>query len=170
MTQPHDTVLEAKVAARNKVNALALEMAPKMIATLAPFVGKKIVNQTGGLSAKAKACLPNDNCTNGAQFWYRANNYSVDACFKVCEISKGRLYGQEFNGEVSQDCIGSYAEQSITLCVVDGLNCERLGPEAHLRTDYSVAEVQAARIALRAAQNALDEARSNLSGFGEYDN
>lgn len=165
----HNTTLEAKIAARNKVNALALEMAPKMIAALAPFVGKKIINQGGGLAAKVRACLPDDPCTPSVSWWYSANNYSVSVNFKVCEHSKGTRYGKEWNGEICQGCIGNYMETHITLAVVDGNNLERLGPEPHLRTDYTGEAIQAARVALRAAQSALDDARSNLSGFGEYD-
>lgn len=155
------TRLEAKVAARNQVNALALEMAPKMIEALRPFVGQKILNQGDVLSAKVKAALPSGEYTPERHFWYTANKYALWANFKTCTSSPGH-YGDHH--------VASYAETSFLIGEMDGHTLKAVKNGQTARTDFTVEEIQKAREAFKAAQAALDSAQSALSGFGEYDN
>lgn len=155
------TRLEAKVAARNAVNALALEMAPKMIEALKPFVGQKILNQGSVLSAKVKAALPPTEATHERHFWYSPSEYGVWAHFKTCICSAGNQ---------PDYTVASYAEQAFLIGDIKDhvLTGIRNGQTA--RTDFTTEEVRKAREAFKAAQSALDDARSALCGFGEYDN
>lgn len=155
------TRLEAKVAARNAVNALALEMTPKMIEALKPFVGQKILNQGNVLSAKVKATLPATEHTPERQFWYTANQYSVWVNFKTCTCSAGNQ---------PDYTVASYAEQAFLIGDVEGHTLKSVLNSQSARTDFTTEEVRKAREAFKAAQSALDDARSALCGFGEYDN
>ena len=149
--------LGAKVLARNTVNATALELVPGMRAALAPFVGKTITNQGEDLCAKVRAALPTTEATVTLHFWYSTSAYSLGVNFKT---SVG----------ITGDCGCFYAESYATLGEIENHILVSVPDKLpSLRTDYTETEVISARASLRAAQDALSTAQSNLSGFGEHD-
>jgi exosome complex RNA-binding protein Rrp4 len=157
----HKTQLEAKVGARNAVNAFALEKVVEMVAALEPFIGQKILNQGDLLSAKVKAALPDTECSVDRHYWYSANRYSVYANFKTSQCSQSNHPDTQLAG---------YAEISFCLGEIEGGKLIKVQANHVARTDYTVAEVLQARLELKAAQEALSKAQSKLAGFGEFDN
>lgn len=157
----HKTALEAKVAARNRVNALALEMVPTMVEALRPFVGQKMLNQGNVISAKVKLALPAPQ--SGAQkwFWYQPSPYSFRVNFKADEL---------YSGNFGENICAAYAEQSFTIGEIEGQTLKAVCNGHTARTDYAVEEVIKARAEIRSAKEALSAAESKLCGFGEYDN
>ena len=158
----YTNVLEAKVAARNCVNAAAMKLAPGMLAELAPFMGKKLLNQGSHPSEKAAAKMPKDNQCQGLQWWYRASGDWL-----YCNLKATAHYPSR-SGDY--DC-ATYAETRICLAKVDGNVLVALEPLPVFRVDYSTEEVREAREALKKAQAIKREAESNsaIQFFGEYD-
>lgn len=166
----HPSVLDAKVAARNRVSRLAKAQHPAMLAALAPFVGKKILNQGATLCAKVRAELPKDNCAGqGAsadQWFYTVSTYNLRVQFQVQECAKKKLEWHSENWPRAEASVHlAEITNGVLLKLADPATC--LG---HLREDYSAVGVLAARERLNAAQKALDAAKDELHGFGEYDN
>jgi hypothetical protein len=167
----HRTALEAKVAARNRVNALAAQMFPVMTAALKPFIGKPILNQGAVLSARAWAALPDDDYAGkGAtapRWWFRASPYTVSVEFEVCELNRHRNAPQDLSLCTSQRgnasfCIAEIAEDRKTLKSVP----ETFNPPP---TDYTAEGVEEARAEVRKARAVLEVAERALHGFGECD-
>lgn len=158
----HATQLEAKVAARNKVNGIALRMFPAMIEALRPFIGKKITIAGNQLSMKLRSALPKSPASPSESWYYSASSYALWVQFKTCEVFPSRW---------PDTTIASYAEHAI--CIAD-LNIGTLDKlpanPPQLRTDYTTGEVESARANLKAAKDALHAAEFALAGFGEYDN
>lgn len=157
----HNTQLEAKVSARNRVHQLALEQLPAMLAACAPFVGKQVQNQTGAINAKLKAVLPESNGHPDFQWWYECTRYSLRVNFKVCESSKSRHPGMQF---------ASYAECSATIGDIEGHTLTKLCNGQKFQTDYTVSEVQLWRKEAEQARAKAQEAEHKLAHFGQYDN
>lgn len=160
----HNTGLEAKVAARNRVNKIAMANFPAIYTALTPFVGKKIVNVTGHLSDRTKKALPaleRDSKT----YWgyYDARCYTIYALFKVCEVSKSGY---------ADTTLAAYAETELHLGELDPQTgvLTKLATTPVLRTDYTIEEIEELRKVVAFARNAMHNAEFKLSGFGEYDN
>ena len=153
--------LQGKINARNKANAAVLAAQPAIIAAAAAFIGQKVQNQTGQLSAKFKAALPVLPGGNLLHGWYSASRYSLTATFKTCEIFS------DGNG-----C--TYAEANLYIGELSGDGkLMKVYPPAgqdSFHTNYTEAEIRDARLQVRAARQALSVAESKLAGFGEHDN
>lgn len=158
----HPTQLAAKVAARNNVNRLALEMVPRMVDALKPLVGKVVLNQGAVISAKLYKALPEREHSPQRSWYYSGSKYSLTVCFKTCEQYAGRYAGDY--------CCACYAEQWATLAEIENHAIKALVNGQTFRTDYTVEEILAARKEVEAAQAALDAAESKLCGFGKFDN
>lgn len=163
----HANQLAAKVFARNRINGEANRLAPICLESFRPFLGKKILNVTGCACAKAYAVAPKsderDGRFTGFERHLRACPYSLRLEIRCCE---------DYPANYHDTTCTTYAEQSVSIGEIkDGILTKLFDPPCtDQRTDYTTAEVEAARAELKAAQHALDEARSKICQFGEYDN
>lgn len=151
--------LEAKVKAVNAANALALEVAPKLIAAFAPFINKKVASVNGGLLETVKKKLPEVPREPG-RFVYvgTGHGYSVSAEVRV----------HAYVGDVTMS-----HETVFWICDIDketGVATKVYEPPTDLRIDYTASEVLDKRVAADAAEKAFDKAKSALHPFGRYDN
>lgn len=156
------TCLQAKVEARNLANAAALEYGPRIIAALAPFVGKPIQNRDGSKSAKLVKALAALNLPD-----------SMLTPLQVVVRLESHWFRAEFRTRVSTGCSSQYGSQTVTLGDLDGQVLKKLAnpPTAsYCRTDYTAEEILAARLAAEVAREALRDAERALCGFGEYEN
>ena len=156
------TRLQAKVEARNLVNAAALEHGPCIIAALAPFIGQPVKNLSGEKTAKlVKALvalgLP-DSMLNTVQVIVR-----VDSSW----------FRAEFQSRVSTADHTAYGRQTVPLGDLFGRTLTKLAPPptaSYCRTDYTAEEILAARRKVEVAREALRDVECGLCGFGEHDN
>src|SRR5262245_42728896 len=154
------TKLEAKVAAVNRANAYANELAPRLRAAFEPFLGQKIFTAAGPLMKSVKQVvdalnLPS-NMSNRSLNVYRYN--IGNTIYSVCYVVQANEPEPGASHEVSV-----YVGE-----VSDGVLTKMMNGEA-FRTDYTAANVQAARDTYQAAKKAASAAESALHPFGEYD-
>lgn len=148
--------LAAKVRAVNTANAYANMLFVKLKKFFTPYVGKEILLNDGGLRASIKKDfepLPN---TDGISVYRHTSDYSLAYTVKTCESIEG-------------GCLCVYHETTVYVGKVDGKVLESLEASFEAKCDYTAADVEAKRQALRAAQKALSDAQSALYPFGEYD-
>jgi hypothetical protein len=158
----HAKRLEAKVRAKNRLNALILELMPKILVAAAPFVGKRV--STPAAWEKFKNALPKH-----ADLIITQSNWNVQAFFKVCESAgDGCCYAEEtvYFGDFQRVQNGVIAGVNGNL---DKLNEWSPSP-VYYRTDFTVAEIKERREAYKKAKAAADDAQSKLNFWGEYDN
>jgi hypothetical protein len=170
--------LNAKVRAYNKVNARAKELQGELLAIFRPFVGKKILTNSGFV-AKLKpqwdALRERERGPNhqGFQLYPGSTSYSLTFTLKAWEPYQGEQHG------------GAYAEATIHVGEL-GRGGSLLGgdyrdlPADHLaklhteplklRTDYNADEVRDLRIEAKKLEERAREAQSALYPFGQYDN
>lgn len=154
----HTSRLAAKVAARNGVNQLANFHAERFRQIITPFVGQKICLVTGDFSQKFKTALRPAHPGPYLRIRVRTSgSYSLVVEFQVCADSVGSSYSAtenhvEYIGQLDNGVLKSVTQR------VDAL-----------RTDYTVAEIEAARQAVSAAEGALRDAQGKLCNFGTYD-
>jgi hypothetical protein len=175
-TTIHSSRLAAKIAARNAVHQLARDWAPKLAEVLRPFLGKKVLLQGGAKAAKVKeafvAAIPEQfNGRNGAgRIWIAAGYSCLRAEFECGAGWKGpdwRGYEREGWEPAEVDVtLGETGRDDNILQKVFEFRPDQF------RTDFNAEEVLSARVSLKAAQEALGEAKGNrcISYFGEYDN
>lgn len=164
MINKFNTALEAKVGARNQVNALAIQLSPAIFEALKPFVGVKCFNQGNAISEKLRKALPVlPNTVEASAYYTTGHGYSLTVVFKTSTMYPDRT---------GQHCLASYAEETVYLADIDqrGLTISKLYEQATRRTDYSADEVKAARAELKLAKDAVSRAQSKLYNFGEHDN
>jgi hypothetical protein len=172
----HNSALEAKVAAFNLAGQYAAKFQTELRVIFAPFVGKKVLTQSG-LVAKLKPLVEaiesrvigiKDSVVTpripNIRFWREPSNYSLTFCVDVWqawENNEGR-FGKR-NG-------GTYAKLSIYIGNFDGYDLKELIPAQTWRTDYTAQEIRDKREKLSETQDAYRAARSALGEFGEHDN
>lgn len=148
------TQLQAKIEARNIVNAEHNRLLPLMRAAFAPLVGKKVLKVDGTLLGTLKDVVP--ACSPAILNSYKLNsNYSLAFVVRACVSDVGNV------------C--AYDEATIYVGNLDGQNLASLIEPQPLPVGYTEAQVLAARAELREAQEALRKAESKLASFGEYD-
>lgn len=170
----HSSILEAKVAARNRCNMLVVDYAKKAIEALTPFLGKKIVLiSKGGYSDKVKAALAATMgelpCNGALHVWTHAEStysgYSVKVRVNVSE--QYHCEKMDRSGHVSAESVIYVAkvdDQGIMTEFYEHMNLDSY------RTDYTAEEVREARAGIVAAQKVMDEAKSKLPHyFEDYD-
>ena len=165
MIEKYNTALEAKVAARNAVNALANQLSPAIFDALRPLVGVKCFNQGQTISEKLRKVLPPlHNEVKASACYTTGHGYSLSVMFKTSTMYPDRICGEH--------CCASYAEETVYLADIDrqGLTIAKLYDQFTRRTDYTVDEVKQARADLKAAQSLVSQAQSRLNHFGEHDN
>jgi hypothetical protein len=163
--------LNAKVRAFNKVNARANELHGELVAMFRPFVGKKILTQSGfiaKLKPQIDALRERESHPGRGRFqlYTGSSHYTLSFVLKAWESYQGEEHG------------GSYAEAYLHLGEL-GKNSNGL-PEDHLasltseplalRSDYSADEVRRLREEAKQAEERAREAQSALHPFGQYDN
>lgn len=148
------TQLQAKIEARNIVNAEHNRLLPLLRAAFAPLVGKKVLKADGTLLGALKGIVP--PCSPAILNSYKLNsNYSLAFVVRACVHDVGNV------------C--AYEEATIYVGNLNGNILESLIDPQYLPYDYSEAQVLAVRERVRQAREALSKAESALSGFGEYD-
>jgi hypothetical protein len=158
----YDNALQAKIAARNEVNAIANARFADAVAALQPFVGQKVCKVDGSLLAKVeKALTPTEGGRGGEPHtWYSTGHgYSVTLNVKVCTSARTK-------GDYQ---IAHYAEDTIYLGDLSNGVLTRLYDAPNRRTDYSEDFVRAARLEVEKADKAKREAESKVHYFGLYD-
>jgi hypothetical protein len=153
--------LSAKVQARNESNAAALRYAPAILEMLTQFIGKSILLRTGGRSAKLDKAITALDLPN-----YSNTNRKVQVVIRV----ERYWFRADFNTTVLHDEGCEYSTTTVTLGTVEDYTLTRVSPNPkpeNTRTDFTVAEILAARAEVEAAQFALRTAEHKLCGFGE---
>src|SRR5574343_57589 len=150
---------QAKIIARNRLNSQINLFAPVILESLKPFVGTKIILQTGDLAAKFKSAMEGilgfEKLAPKLQI-YRFNlSYSFTLTFKTSEPT----------GEFS--CL--YQEESVTFGRLDGGVLTSLESEIpQNKTDYSLEEIAQIRRELDIIESKKWELESKLRHFGRY--
>lgn len=162
----HSNQLEAKVSARNRVNAALPIIHTALVKALEPFVGKKVETVHGGLTAKVANVLApvivKLEADLGAFICHSSTSHSLRFYVKVCEVFPSRYPDTQ---------IASYAEASLDVAEVPSMVLTELYLQPPTpRTDYTVDEIIRARADVAAARTALSLAQSKLQGFGEFEN
>lgn len=152
--QRQAAILAAKVRGQNRVNEEANKYERELIEYFRRFVGRKIINNGGHLSARAKQFMP-VKPPGLFRCWQNGGGYSLTFEADVTEQA----------GE--HNCI--YAKAYLYVGKIENHILVSVNDPQERRTDHTVEEVQSLRQALRDARDAMHEAQSKLGNFGEYD-
>lgn len=150
---------QAKIIARNRLNSQINLFAPVILESLKPFVGTKIILQTGDLAAKFKSAMEGilgfEKLAPKLQI-YRFNlTYSFTLTFKTSEPTGN--FG----------CV--YQEESVTFGRLDGGVLASLEAEIpQLKSDYNLEEIEATRKELEVVEKKKWELEYKLAHFGRY--
>lgn len=149
--------IEARVKARNRANEEANRLQALLIPFFAPYVGQKILKADGTLLQKIKDKMPalEDAQVPGRHIYRQTSDYTLGWTVKTNEMDS------------EHTC--TYAETTAYIGDLRNGVLEAIAKGHTHRTDWTVAEVQAVREQIRAAENALSEARSKLGPFDMYD-
>lgn len=162
MINKYPTALEAKVGARNEANEMANRLSGAIFEALKPFVGTKAFNQGTAISQKLRKCLPElPNTVEASAHYSTGHGYSLVVVWKTSTMYPDRT---------GNHCCACYAEETVYLADIDGLTMKKLYDFQPRRTNYTAAEVIAARAELKLAKDAVSVAQSKLYHFGEHDN
>jgi hypothetical protein len=156
--------LNARVRAYNKVNARANELHRELLAIFRPFVGKKILTNSGFI-AKLRPQLEALRERESQPGRGRFQLYTTSTTYTLTYVLKGwDAYQGEPHG-------GSYAEVGRNGNGLPGDHLASVNSEPlALRTDYDAEAVRVLRKAAEAAADKAREAESALYPFGKYDN
>jgi hypothetical protein len=148
--------LPARVEAVNLANSYANSLYPKLIEVFTPFVGQKIITQSGSLFNKIqnlvdKLELPN---TSRISVYKNICRYSLSYVVKVCIV-----YNEIAHYHESYFYVGEIRENFLTKI------CD--GPE--YKENYTEEGIRQARLDYENAKKIADEAESKLYPFGQYD-
>lgn len=166
------SLLAAKVAARNLVNATINEWAPKLRAIAAQFEGKNIELSSATLlrhnvkKAFQALALPNGAREGGAAVhaYVTSSGYLLKVSFYV-DVP----YSYSWHGELRHS--SHRAEADLYLGDVHNGVLNKAYPDnGPFPTGFTVEAVEAARAAAKTARAALQQAENALCGFGEFDN
>lgn len=160
----HDTVLAAKIAARNHANRLANGWYEKMTEALKPFIGKQILKTDGTLLKKVKEALVNPINSRETLGHYETDNYTIMFRFKTSETSKERDWTPEHQYGHAQ-----YADQTIYLGILNHGVLTGLQNAPTYKTDYTEEFIVETRKAVRQAEATLNQLQNSLYDFGMYD-
>ena len=164
MSKVFPTQLAAKVYGRNLVHAKILHYQPIFVAALEPFIGCKVQNVGGALSKRFMNAMPKIEDPELFQVYVTSSDYGIRAEFRSCLTVKGS------NAHMPDYNVACYTDTTLYLGeLVNGVLVKVEDKPPQLRTDYTEAEVLAARAELKHAQEALSAAQSKLYCFGEYD-
>lgn len=150
-------ILSATVEATNLANRFAIQIRPTLIEFYAQYLNKKVVKADGSL---IKKIYDHKFSHMGFNLYRIHSQYSIDYEVKV-------------DVHYSSSCV-VYRSTTVHVGTLDRdtgvlVKIADLIDVPKLRTNYTVEEVLQKREVLRKAQNVLDEAKSALFPFGEYD-
>ena len=149
--------LTCKVGAINRANAYGKELYALLTPIFAPLVGKQILKVDGSLLAKYAALVPKFDYSHALHVYRHTSDYSLAWTVKTCEPLP------------PTSCM--YHEAVVYIGDLSGQTLEKLSIHPFdLRSDYTVEEILLKRLDFEKAKKVLDEARSALYPFGEYDN
>lgn len=149
--------LACKVAAINRANAYGKEIYKTLTAIFEPLVGEKILKADGSLLAKYAALVPKFEYSHALHVYRHTSDYSLAWVVKTCEPLP------------PHSCM--YHESVVYIGDLRGHTLEKLCIHPFdSRSDYTVEEITQKRVDFENAKKALDNARSALYPFGEYDN
>jgi hypothetical protein len=148
--------LKAKVVAVNKANKYAKELYEMLVPVFQPFVGQKIIKDTGGLYNKVEKALPVLPNTHEVRVYRQSGGYSLAYTIQVNESVPD--YGAIYH-EVTV-YLGNLRNGILT-------KLDDRKPEG--REDWTAEEVQAGREKIVTAREALRDAESAIYPFKEYD-
>lgn len=155
--------LTYRVLAKNRANKLVNEIAPKSLAVLSKWIGKKVTKADGSLLQKIRDSFNSDNldvATNNVrcQIWHNASRSAIWLNVKTWETTP--------------EGIAHYAETNYCLAQLNfstGI-LESVVGFIPMPTDYSVEAIELARKKVQTARENLRYAENELCGFGEWDN
>jgi hypothetical protein len=149
--------LTCKVAAINRANAYGKEIYQTLTKIFEPLVGEKILKVDGSLLAKYAALVPKFEYSHALHVYRHSSDYSLAWTVKTCEpLPPG-------------SCM--YHESTVYIGDLRGGMLDKLAIYPFdSRSDFTVEEITQKRVDFENAKKALDEARSALYPFGEYDN
>ncbi len=155
----HTDALDAKIEAYNTAHLAALDLCPRMLEALKPFVGTQVLKADGTLRKAVRDALPEIPSTVLLFGWYTTRaGYTLSANLKTCTSYKARTCE-----------IACYAEISVYLGDLDRGVLKKLYEPQSWRTDYKRAEIEHTRMMLKTARNTISALESKLFPFGEYD-
>lgn len=153
--------LPANIEATNEANRRAMELQQQLLAFFAPFVGKKVQKQDGGLLAKIaqqlKESLGEFPHTTALQVYRSTASYAMMWSVRVRRGYVGH-HGSE---------MWSSAETTVRVGDLDGDVLVNLASPMVLRTDYTVENIRAARQKAAEAKSLYEAARAECGPFGE---
>lgn len=155
--------LAAKVKAVNSAHTHAKRVFALLAPVFAPFVGQQIETAPGPLLAKLKKLLPDlpdIRGTSSIQVFRESSPYSLRWTVKACEsVNPSGCVYYEVSVYIGDMRGGVFVKAYDAAHSVDGW-----------RTDYTAEEIAGKHAAVKAAEDALSEAKSALWPFNERDN
>jgi hypothetical protein len=156
--------LENKVEARNRCNAVANLLVPRIFHACAPFMGQKVKTTQGDRTVKFNSALIaadflghtcSSDGSSTTQVW-ASQSYDLTVTVRVTFSADGKAYN---------------AETVIYVGTLDGGTLVRLyAPPVSFKADHRAEDIHSARYYVEAARKRLQEAEAALCGFGEHDN
>jgi hypothetical protein len=161
MTTIFDTILEARVDARNRVNAEANRLGPLLVAAFTPLVGQKIM-KADGIMEKFKHIIPVP--LQGFDLFRPSSKYTLQFTVRTTGWYKHPTpgYGNSVVYEEESIYIGEWQNNG-------GLVLEKVYSFDPRRTDWTPEIVRNLRRARLEAESAMRHAESHLGPFGNYD-
>ena len=148
------TQLQAKIEARNIVNAEHNRLLPLLRAAFAPLVGKKVLKVDGTLLGTLKDIMPPLSKAI-------LNSYKLDSRYSLAFVVRACV------SDLGNVC--AYDEATVYVGNVNGNILESLIDPQPRPVGFTEQQVLDARKAVNVAKEALSKAQSDLAGFGEYD-
>lgn len=165
MATIHKGILDARVAARNRVHQLAKDNLPSIIAALTPFIGKHVQLFSGRFSAKVMAALPQSVFDPAIDYdagsWIYQCHYGFGVTFRL-----GEQY--DFQERPGRSCT-TYAEAAFVIGEINGLTLTKTCEPYDIRSDYTAEEVFRLRNEHKASVLAMQAAQNKLFHFGTFD-
>lgn len=157
-------LLQAKVKARNRLNAIVLKTFPLIVAAVAEFKGEKVKLANGSLSKKFLDKLPKSNETEGYTLLYECSVYVIRARWTVTEEYAKRNGNFGFTHyETASFLVGDTTDGVLVDSPV-------YSQTPWVRTDYTEGEVESLRKEISLLERVLTEKKNQLGSFGENDN
>jgi len=149
------SMLEARVVAQNRANAVAAAAYSKLAVALRPFIGKPVIKRDGSLRHCVSKALPE-----------LPNTPELRVVFRH---SWTKLTWKVISSQPAGD-VWVYMHAYVVVAELDEEGkLERIVPPPKYRTDYKVEEVQKLREQCKKVRAQLEELRDALEPFGEYD-
>lgn len=151
-----EEMLIAKVAAANKCHTIANAITETLKVIFTPLVGVKVLKVDGSLLSKYVDLIPEWQFGDGVRIWRNSSKYTLSYVVNVCQHLP------------SGGC--TYFETISYIADLDGDKISKIYPPYVRLTNYTVAEIAGKRKKYEELKQQMEDARSDLSPFGEMDN